>query len=354
MSGTLKLTTQFWSETCRLCTDKWLLSQFRYLIEQIFFTIQVINGAITRDRNLKIWKASLNFMVAFSIPEGYFDHSRMEVIDEAMETLIEEKRHSYTRNPHWSHGTIIPWALAAFFFCTTCISLFSSSTNTLLSRSSHNYEDGFATDFGMSCSLPRIYLMLIRLVAIKPGVPIKIIQKKFTNDLLFNSTSQSLYNEPLDPNETTYVGAPSPAIDLAWKKLLHAQYIALEDSESEQIPPDHRTPIWYNGEHNFMELSVFHNLHCLNEIRTALDHDHGNDDQEDWMHKGRAHLDHCVDQIRQALMCHSDLTPVPMSHVEGAPDGAVLGNGELHTCRDFDAIWAWVEERGKKMKALGD
>ena len=65
MSGTLKLTIQFWSETCRLCTDKWLLSQFRYLIEQIFFTIQVINGAITRDRNLKIWKASLNFMVAF-------------------------------------------------------------------------------------------------------------------------------------------------------------------------------------------------------------------------------------------------------------------------------------------------
>jgi len=56
------------------------------------------------------------------------------------------------------------------------------------------------------------------------------------------------------------------------------------------------------------------------------------------MHQGRAHLDHCVDQIRQALMCHADLTPVPMIPVEGAPDGAIIGNGELHTCRDFDAV----------------
>ncbi len=72
------------------------------------------------------------------------------------------------------------------------------------------------------------------------------------------------------------------------------------------------------------------------------------------MHAGRVHLDHCVDQIRQALMCHSDLTPVPMKPVNGGPAGSFLGNGEEHTCRDFDAIWAWVEERGKKAKALGD
>lgn len=103
-----------------------------------------------------------------------------------------------------------------------------------------------------------------------------------------------------------------------------------------------------------MELSVFHNLHCLNEIRLALEHHHDESAEEDWMHQGRAHLDHCVDQIRQALMCHADLTPVPMIPVEGGPEGAILGNGEIHTCRDFDAIWEWVEERGRKQTALGD
>lgn len=114
-----------------------------------------------------------------------------------------------------------------------------------------------------------------------------------------------------------------------------------------------------------MEFAVFHNLHCLNEIRVALDgRNHQpsswNGDQgmmrrkrEEWVHEGRAHLDYCVDQIRQALMCHADLTPVPIMPVEGLP-GAIIGNGEAHTCRDFDAIWAWVEERGKKMRAWGD
>lgn len=194
------------------------------------------------------------------------------------------------------------------------------------------------------------------------SIPINIIRKRFTNDLLFNATSQALYNEPLDENETTYIGEPSPAIDAAWHDLLHAQYMALEAEEVEQIPAAHRENIWYDGEHNFMELSVFHNLHCLNELRLALDDDDDDEDDDagsgagdkNWMHQGRAHLDHCVDQIRQALMCHADLTPVPMMPVEGGPEGLIIGNGEVHTCRDFDAIWAWVEERGRKHKAMGD
>ncbi|KAH7323545.1 hypothetical protein BKA65DRAFT_511013 [Rhexocercosporidium sp. MPI-PUGE-AT-0058] len=280
----------------------------------------------------------------------------MGVDHEADELLVEEEEFRYARTAPSARGVIIPWTFAGLFFCTTILSLFFSTIRILPSRNSPNYENGFATDFDIPLVLMTKYfsLMLTEPVAVSPKIPIKTIQKQFTNDLLFNSTSQSLYNQALDPSETTYVGSPSPAIDAAWKSLLHAQYVALDTKESEQIPAPHRTPIWYNGEHNFMELSVFHNLHCLNEIRLALDHGHEDTDRGDWMHKGRAHLDHCVDQIRQALMCHADLTLVPMMPLEGGPEGAVLGNGEMHTCRDFDAIWAWVEERGKLRKALGD
>lgn len=182
---------------------------------------------------------------------------------------------------------------------------------------------------------------------------------------MFNSSSQSFFLQPLDENETRYVGEPSPAIDAAWNDLLHAQYVALEDREAQQIPVEHRAKIWHGGdEFDFMELGVFHNLHCLNEIRTVLDqrkHEYHNpkigrnrrDGRHHTIHTGRVHLDHCIDQIRQALMCHSDLTPVPMMPVEGMPD-TFLGNGEAHTCRDFDAIWKWVEMRGRKRKSLGE
>lgn len=189
--------------------------------------------------------------------------------------------------------------------------------------------------------------------AANPKIPLSLIQKKFTNDLLYNTTSGTFYNQPLTSNETRYIGEPRSAVDDAWHNLLHAQYIALDPKEAKQIPASHIAPIWYDGEHEFFELSVFHNLHCLNEIRLALaGNSHGY--ARDSLHEGTAHLDHCVDQIRQALMCHADLTPVPMLPIAGAPNNLALGNGEMHTCRDFDAIWAWVEERGRKQKALGD
>lgn len=101
-----------------------------------------------------------------------------------------------------------------------------------------------------------------------------------------------------------------------------------------------------------MELAVFHHLHCLNELRMALDNgNHESIPRNENHHQDKVHLNHCVDQIRQALMCHSDLTPVPMKELEGE---AELGNSQEHTCRDFDAIWQWVGERSKKQKALGD
>lgn len=195
-----------------------------------------------------------------------------------------------------------------------------------------------------------------------PPIQIKIIQKKFTNDLLYNRTSDSFYNYPLTRNESTYLGA-SPRAETAWNDLLHAQYVAISDAEAKQIPAEHISPMWYDGEHNFMEFAVFHNLHCLYAIRTSLRSmrtEGGSEEQKEavgWLHSaawdGDVHLDHCIDQIRQALMCHSDLTPVPMKPLEGK-EGVILGNGEMHTCRDFDDVMNWVNQRSNRWKSFGD
>lgn len=188
-----------------------------------------------------------------------------------------------------------------------------------------------------------------------PGIDIHIMQKRFTNDLRFNSTSQKLYNEPLDPNEVKYVGPPSGQIDAAWHDLLHDQYVSLSPEEALQFPEQDRSLIFYDhAQHYYFELGVFHNLHCLNELRMMVDHEyydakspHPSGD----IFSGREHVDHCIDQIRQALQCHADLTPVPM---QVAGSGIIIGNGEVHTCRDFDRIREWVSERGLRAKPLAD
>ncbi|KAG0645189.1 Oxidase ustYa [Hyphodiscus hymeniophilus] len=56
------------------------------------------------------------------------------------------------------------------------------------------------------------------------------------------------------------------------------------------------------------------------------------------------HIEHCIDSIRQTLMCASDITPMPFAwYTEWQVNFPVFDT--LHTCRDFDAIRDWALER---------
>jgi hypothetical protein len=100
---------------------------------------------------------------------------------------------------------------------------------------------------------------------------------------------------------------------------------------------------------------MFHSLHCLNAIRKERDRDYYSKqetshlDQEinnsthfptDW---DRIHIDHCLDQLRQAIQCQGDLSPVPLYHFEGVPIG--IGVGQSHTCRKWEPMREWMDVR---------
>ncbi|KAJ5528727.1 hypothetical protein N7527_002120 [Penicillium freii] len=59
-----------------------------------------------------------------------------------------------------------------------------------------------------------------------------------------------------------------------------------------------------------------------------------------------AHLMHCFDYLRQAIMCFGDTTlewlPPPPN------DTGSTGWGFEHTCRDYNAISEWVEDNRLK------
>ncbi|KAJ5189105.1 hypothetical protein N7472_008119 [Penicillium cf. griseofulvum] len=60
------------------------------------------------------------------------------------------------------------------------------------------------------------------------------------------------------------------------------------------------------------------------------------------------HRDHCLDYIRQALMCHADATFEPLTSV------GINGMGATHQCRDFDKIFSWAyEHRSDKVHGSG-
>ncbi|KAE8340445.1 hypothetical protein BDV24DRAFT_175336 [Aspergillus arachidicola] len=59
-----------------------------------------------------------------------------------------------------------------------------------------------------------------------------------------------------------------------------------------------------------------------------------------------AHLMHCWDYLRQAVMCHADTT---LEWIPAPPnDKGSTGWGVEHTCGDYDAIARWAEDNRLK------
>ncbi|KAJ8058507.1 hypothetical protein OCU04_012693 [Sclerotinia nivalis] len=102
---------------------------------------------------------------------------------------------------------------------------------------------------------------------------------------------------------------------------------------------------------NVSGIAVFHELHCLNGIRLAYyaastkkheKGDAGNSSHSENSHPGHddpAHIRHCFDYLRHALMCAADtnLEPVNWKY------RGVTGWGFDRTCRNYDAVVAYAE-----------
>lgn len=56
------------------------------------------------------------------------------------------------------------------------------------------------------------------------------------------------------------------------------------------------------------------------------------------------HWDHCIDSIRQTLMCHSDVAPIPFHVNVPARKGIFPRLATTHTCRNFTKIQEWARE----------
>jgi hypothetical protein len=72
----------------------------------------------------------------------------------------------------------------------------------------------------------------------------------------------------------------------------------------------------------------------------------------------QSHAHHCLDHLRQAVLCAADTTLEPTSlsdgvsshHMDEASANANakvdLGAAPLHTCKNWTAVKRWIEENG--------
>lgn len=131
------------------------------------------------------------------------------------------------------------------------------------------------------------------------------------------------------------------------------------------IPPEQISSLNRSIEQGFVEaeppaqpgyiagVEVFHHLHCLNVVRQFASRDRYPDGLVPTLLKfnspavARAHVDHCIEALRAALMCNADLTPYLWYKYPDEGDGPAKEDFQAtHKCKRFDRIVDWMRENG--------
>lgn len=157
--------------------------------------------------------------------------------------------------------------------------------------------------------------------------------------------------------DVEYFGPPTPLLDENWHQLLHGEIPTMTDEEAEPYLPELlRIP---KTQSYHFEPDMFHTLHCLNAVRLEVSKSLYNTTYVSQHHSTHAslpegwdatHLEHCLDRLRQSVMCHGDLTPSPLYYWKGF--NLALGRTGRRTCRKWEPIRKWMDERGKRGNVL--
>ena len=205
-----------------------------------------------------------------------------------------------------------------------------------------------------------------------------------------------------DPEEPKYFGVPAAEVEKNWEDLLGGksilssssltaganfkamlrvdtatdcslalgQYFRLTQPEIDALDPfaqkqsvkqrNRVTDRFASVRGTFGELDMFHSLHCLNAIRKVVypppppepsssSGSEGTDEHAspDYL-LDEVHIDHCIEQLRQAILCHGDLTPVTMVPIFSEKTQTISLLGQTthpHTCRDWRTLSEAVGKR---------
>jgi hypothetical protein len=136
-------------------------------------------------------------------------------------------------------------------------------------------------------------------------------------------------NERVFRFDATFVNGTSLDADRAWLDLFPLQGGFFKHP---QFAPNRST------------FSVFHQLHCLDGLRrhfrSLVDLANNGGAQDTHFAHKMPHVEHCIELLRNALMCRPDLT----IEVSDPTLGGVAGFGTTHICLEWEQLVDWTTE----------
>ncbi|KAH8807268.1 hypothetical protein F5884DRAFT_880154 [Xylogone sp. PMI_703] len=241
-------------------------------------------------------------------------------------SFLPEKAHIHPRSSSTWY-LVIPWIVLTVAFACLSLYLYVTTRPSYLGK----FETGWKTDFGPA----RQHISTEQVV--------------FTGSPAFDLDLN--YYVP-HPDPIKYVGDPSPDIDNAWEELTWGRYILITEEEARSSLADQFGDIqqfWSPKRGGYIGgLDMFHTLHCLNRLRKELNPEyypmtpHPN-------HK--IHQSHCIEQIRQYIMCAGDMSLTPTRY-NPSLGRSYIESDVKHTCRNFGALRQFLSDRFNGSKAV--
>ncbi|GAB7353816.1 hypothetical protein MBLNU459_g4192t1 [Dothideomycetes sp. NU459] len=135
-----------------------------------------------------------------------------------------------------------------------------------------------------------------------------------------------------------YKGSPSPELDAAWSELLSPMNVRTSNEELRRM---NKSSIALGDGSGFMAvLDVYHRLHCVKYLRHYIHAEYYNV-SDLYIPE---HVDHCLDSIRQALMCNPDLSLVTFDWLPDYEKPWPNFDGK-HECADWGKVHDWAQGR---------
>ncbi|KAL4811628.1 hypothetical protein BDW67DRAFT_189505 [Aspergillus spinulosporus] len=172
-------------------------------------------------------------------------------------------------------------------------------------------------------------------------------------------------NTRYKPNKI-FQSPPSDEVDAAWHDWLreHDHLIRISGDKAKKLGLPEAVELYNDPGYHAYGLGVYHQMHCLSRIRKSFypDRYYPNASQHEILH----HTHHCFDVLRQAILCHGDISLVywwnqnytyidemggrhyTEEYLHRTPEERATGSfvtwdTEVQ-CRDMGAINAWVKE----------
>ncbi|PLB51573.1 hypothetical protein P170DRAFT_352188 [Aspergillus steynii IBT 23096] len=235
-----------------------------------------------------------------------------------------------------------------------------SSRNPFLkrfqARNKHSWE--MLTPWLIHGSIIIAYSLLLWAVLF-PGIPFSASDK---DERKTNSASPSVlpareglqweYRRfPTKIVDNPFAGPPRPEMDDAWHDLLKNDNIRVPAA---YLREKNLTSIYTEDyTEGIASLSVYHSLHCLKKIKHMIYREYYHADlDETAMARESKHVDHCIEYIRESLMCQPDLSLVTFRWINNTAqydDPAQFYptnfDRDLHCCVDWERLDRWAGER---------